>query len=128
MARTIKRPRLIDRNERNKKAKQRELSEKDEDFGMETYYSHIDKKQWRPLHLDIEKDVRRSNCENLLKIPYDDTRTIVIFPEEYDRSVALVQYEETNPADIVERLVVWWNTEMRYVFEIVFNSTIYRDV
>ena len=113
MARTIKRPRLIDRNEHNKKAKQRERQEKDEDFGMETYYSHIDKKQWRPLHLDIEKDVRWSNCENLLKIPYDDSKTVVIFPEEYDRSVALVQYEETNPADIVERLVVWWNTEMR---------------
>ena len=100
MAHTHKRPRLV-----------RKDKEEEEDIGMEVYYSHIDKKNWRPLHLDIKKDVRRSNCENLLKIPYDDTKTAVIFPEE-DCSDALLNYEETNPADIIERLVVWCNTQL----------------
>ena len=101
MAHTHKRPRLV-----------RKDKEEEEDIGMEVYYSHIDKKNWRPLHLDIKKDVRRSNCENLLKIPYDDTKTAVIFPEE-DCSDALLNYEETNPADIIERLVVWCNSQPR---------------
>ena len=113
MALAHKRPRLV-----------RVHEDKEEDRGMEVYYAHIEKNHWRPLHLDIEKDVRRSNCENLLKIPYDDSKTAVIFPEE-DCSDALLCYEESNPADITERLVLWWNTQSRPDFQIVFNSTCY---
>ena len=79
-----------------------------ENVALQVYYELLEKNHWRPLHSDVEKDVRRSNCENSLRIPYNDTKVIVRMPAE-DYSNALEEFQESNPIDIIERTVSLWN-------------------
>ena len=82
----------------------------DENAALQVYYDFLNKNHWRPLHSDIEKDVRRSNCENSLRIPYNDTKIVVRMPAE-DCSNALEDFQQSNPMDIIERTVISWNQQ-----------------
>ena len=96
-------------NETNKTNKTNETDETNaENDALQVYYELLNANHWRPLHSDIEKDVRRSNCENSLRIPYNDTKVIVRMPAE-DCSNALEEFQESNPMDIIERNVLLWN-------------------
>ena len=82
-----------------------------ENAALQVYYELLNKNHWRPLHSDVEKDVRRSNCENSLRMPYNDTKVIVRMPAE-DYSNALEEFQESNPIDIIERNVLLWNESL----------------
>ena len=82
-----------------------------ENAALQVYYELLEKNHWRPLHSDVEKDVRRSNCENSLRMPYNDTKVIVRMPAE-DYSNALEEFQESNPMDIIERNVLLWNESL----------------
>ena len=116
-----KRPKLRQRPVQNKDQKTNETSKTNktdetdeanetnaENAALQVYYELLNKNHWRPLHSDVEKDVRRSNCENSLRIPYNDTKVIVRMPAE-DCSNALEEFQESNPMDIIERNVLLWN-------------------
>ena len=115
-----KRPKLRQRpvqktNETSKTNKTNKTDEANEtnaeNDALQVYYELLNKNHWRPLHSDVEKDVRRSNCENSLRIPYNDTKVIVRMPAE-DCSNALEEFQESNPMDIIERNVLLWNASL----------------
>ena len=112
-----KRPKLRQRpvqktNETSETNKTNETNEANtENAALHVYYEFLNKNHWRPLHSDVEKDVRRSNCENSLRIPYNDTKVIVRMPAE-DCSNALEEFQESNPMDIIERNVLLWNASL----------------
>ena len=89
-----------------------------ESAALQVYYELLEKNHWRTLHSDIEKDVRRSNCENSLRIPYNDTKVIVRMPAE-DYSNALEEFQESNPIDIIERTVILWNQHYYWTSKIL---------
>ena len=95
-----------------------------ENAALQVYYELLEKNHWRPLHSDVEKDVRRSNCENSLRIPYNDTKVIVRMPAE-DYSNALEEFQESNPIDIIERTVILWNQHKNWTLRIVHLSLKY---
>ena len=77
---------------------------------MEQYYDTVARNHWKPLHTDIERDIKRWNCETLVNAKKDDSKTVVRMPAEKYYDTALKEFEETNRFDIIERLVVISNT------------------
>ena len=77
---------------------------------MEQYYDTVVRNHWKPLHTDIERDIKRWNCETLVNAKKDDSKTVVRMPAEKYYDTALKEFEETNRFDIIERLVVISNT------------------
>ena len=101
-----KRPKLKRRqNEDNKMD-----DDKMDDDKMEQYYDTVARNHWKPLHTDIERDIKRWNCETLVNAKKDDSKTVVRMPAEKYYDTALKEFEETNRFDIIERLVVISNT------------------
>ena len=101
-----KRPKLKRRqNEDNKMD-----DDKMDDDKMEQYYDTVARNHWKPLHTDIERDIKRWNCETLVNAKKDDSKTVVRMPAENYYDTALKEFEETNRFDIIERLVVISNT------------------
>ena len=84
--------------------------DKMDDDKMEQYYDTVARNHWKPLHTDIERDIKRWNCETLVNAKKDDSKTVVRMPAEKYYDTALKEFEETNRFDIIERLVVISNT------------------
>ena len=76
-----------------------------EDNNMGKYYSIIQKQGWRPLHLDVERDVKRWNCENQCKNRLPDHHVYVIMPPETTTEEALLIFSSFNELNIQERLI-----------------------
>ena len=106
-----KRPKLKRRqNEDNKTDDDKTDDDKMDDDKMEQYYDTVARNHWKPLHTDIERDIKRWNCETLVNAKKDDSKTVVRMPAEKYYDTALKEFEETNRFDIIERLVVISNT------------------
>ena len=106
-----KRPKLKRRqNEDNKMDDDKMDDDKMDDDKMEQYYDTVARNHWKPLHTDIERDIKRWNCETLVNAKKDDSKTVVRMPAEKYYDTALKEFEETNRFDIIERLVVISNT------------------
>ena len=106
-----KRPKLKRRqNEDNKTDDDKTDDDKMDHDKMEQYYDTVARNHWKPLHTDIERDIKRWNCETLVNAKKDDSKTVVRMPAEKYYDTALKEFEETNRFDIIERLVVISNT------------------
>ena len=106
-----KRPKLKRRqNKDNKMDDDKMDDDKMDDDKMEQYYDTVARNHWKPLHTDIERDIKRWNCETLVNAKKDDSKTVVRMPAEKYYDTALKEFEETNRFDIIERLVVISNT------------------
>ena len=101
-----KRPKLKRRQNKDNKMD----DDKMDDDKMEQYYDTVARNHWKPLHTDIERDIKRWNCETLVNAKKDDSKTVVRMPAEKYYDTALKEFEETNRFDIIERLVVISNT------------------
>jgi hypothetical protein len=81
----------------------------EEEEALDKYYKWLDENKWRPIQTDLERDIKRWNCQTLASLPVQNTNTVVIMPAE-DCSNALYDFQLTNPIDIIERLILQLNS------------------
>ena len=106
-----KRPKLKRRQNQDNKMDDNKMDDEKMDHDkMEQYYDTVARNNWKPLHTDIERDIKGWNCETLVNAKKDDSKTVVRMPAEKYYDTALKEFEETNRFDIIERLVVISNT------------------